>query len=77
MDLKTRKLVLIQEFIKVQIEEVVSQIEKILKINPENQNFKPMSIEELNSRIDKLMEDSRAGNLIEVNQLKEIIEGWS
>ncbi len=77
MDLKTRKLVLIQEFIKVQNVELVSQIEKILKINPENQNFKPMSIEDLNLRIDKAMEDSRAGNLIEAKHLKKIIEGWS
>ncbi len=77
MDLKTRKLVLIQEFIKVQNVELVSQIEKILKINSESYNFKPMSIEDLNLRIDKAMEDSRAGNLIEAKHLKKIIEGWS
>ncbi|GGW47749.1 hypothetical protein [Arenibacter certesii] len=80
MDLQTRKLALIQEFLKIQSEEVISRLEKILK--KENQqsgheDLKPMTIEEFNSRIDQSMEDSKNGRLIEASELKAKIDKWS
>ncbi|CAH8289837.1 hypothetical protein EV196_107213 [Mariniflexile fucanivorans] len=80
MDLKTRKLELIQEFLKIQSEEVILQLEKILKKenkNSENEDFKPMTIEEFNSRIDQSMEDSKNGRLIEASELKAKIDKWN
>jgi hypothetical protein len=80
MDLQTRKLELIQEFIKVQSEEVISRIENILKkenVKSEKKGFKPMTIEEFNSRIDQSMEDSNNGRLIEANELKAKIDKWN
>jgi hypothetical protein len=50
VNIQTRKLKFIQEFLKVQSEELISRLEKIL-INNED-NFNPFSIEELNARID-------------------------
>lgn len=79
MDLQTRKLELIQEFLKVQSEDVISQLEKILKrenIKSEQEGFEPMTIEELNSRIDQSMEDSKKGRLIESSELKAKIDEW-
>ena len=80
MDLQSRKLELIQEFLKVQSEDVIIRLEKILKKenkNSENSDFKPMTIEEFNSRIDKSMNDSRNGKLIESSVLKAEIDKWN
>lgn len=80
MDLQTRKLELIQKFLKIQSEDVISRIEKILskenKIS-DNEDFKPMTIEEFNSRIDQSMEDSNNGRLIEASELKAKIDKWN
>lgn len=79
MDLQTRKLELIQEFLKVESEDVISRLEKIMKrenIKSEQEGFEPMTIEELNSRIDQSMEDSKKGRLIESSELKAKIDEW-
>ena len=71
MDLQTRKIEFVQEFLKVQSEEVISRLEKILwKENKslDKEDFKPMTIEEFNLRIDKSMEDSKNGRLIQGNR---------
>jgi len=80
MDLQSRKIEFIQEFLKVQSEEVISLLESILrkgKNNSEQDGLKPMTIEEFNLRIDKSMEDSKNGKLIEASKLKAKIEKWS
>ncbi len=80
MDLQTRKLELIQAFLKVKSEEVISKIEKILKtekINSDLDTIKPMSIEEFNSRIDLSIDDSKNERIIEQEELKAKIEKWS
>jgi len=80
MDLQTRKISFVQEFLSIQNEEVVSRLEKYLKKEKTSmveKAFKPMSIEELNRRIDQSMEDSKNGRVIEANQLLEEIKKWS
>ena len=80
MDLQTRELELIQEFLKIQSEDVISRLEKILRKenkNSDKENFKPMTIEEFNSRIDQSMEDSKNGRLIESSELKAKIDKWN
>jgi hypothetical protein len=60
MDIQTRKLSFIQEFLKLQNEEVISKLEKLLKNEQKNiseNEFLPMSIEELNQRIDQSEDD--------------------
>ena len=80
MDLQTRKIEFMQDFLKVQSEEVISKLEKVLRKenkSSDKENYKPMSIEEFNLRIDKSMEDSENGRLIEANDLKAKIEKWN
>lgn len=77
MDLQTRKIEFVQEFLKLQSEEVISLVEKILKQKNNfsaNEDFKAMSVEDFNVRIDQSMEDSKNGRLIEANDLKAKIE---
>lgn len=60
MDLQTRKIEFIQEFLKLQSEDVISQLENLLKNkkkSSEEEIFKPMSVEEFNDGIDKSEDD--------------------
>lgn len=79
MDIQTKKIEFVQEFLKVQSEDLVDELEKILRKNnkvSENENFKPMSIDEFNERIDKSMEDSKNGRLTKAIVLKAKMEKW-
>ena len=80
MDLQSRKIEFVQEFLKIQNEEVVSRLEKFLRSenNSElNDEFEPMTMDEFNSRIDKYMEDSKNGRLIKASDLKAKIDKWN
>ncbi|RXP46075.1 hypothetical protein EC396_14705 [Lutibacter sp. HS1-25] len=79
MDLQTRKIEFIKDFLKVQSEELISLLENILhkENDSTSQNeFEPMTIEEFNKRIDKSMEDSKNGRLISSSDLKAKIDKW-
>jgi hypothetical protein len=79
MDIQTRKLNFIQEFLKIKNEEVISRFENLL--NKENSNLSdrdlsPMSIEEFNKRIDMSLVDSENENIHEINDLLDEISKW-
>jgi len=62
MNLEARKIEFVQEFLKLQSEEAVSRLEKILrkeKNASDERIFEPMTQEELNKRIDKSESDFR------------------
>lgn len=75
MDIQTRKLKFIQEFLKVQSEELIYRLEKILSNN--EGNFNPFSIEELNTRIDQSLEDSKNDKVTELSDLLSEIKQWN
>jgi hypothetical protein len=80
MDLQTRKISFVQEFLSIQSEEVVSRLEKYLKKEKKiilDDEFSPMTIKEFQSRINQSMEDSKNGQVIEAKQLLEEIKKWS
>ena len=60
MDLQTRKIEFVQEFLKLQSEELVSQFENLLKKKMQKKG-EPMSVAELNSRIDQSENDFKNG----------------
>jgi len=80
MDLQSRKIEFVQEFLKIQNEEVVLRLQKILRrenrVEP-NDEFEPMTMEEFNNRIDKSMEDSKNGRIIKASNLKAKIDKWN
>lgn len=79
MDLQKRKLEFIQEFLKIQNEDVISLLEKVLKkenVKAKQVDFKPLTTKQFNARIDQSMEDSKNGHLIESNELKAKIDKW-
>lgn len=56
MNIEARKIEFVQEFLKLQSEEAISRLEKILRKEQKDSNetnFSPMSKDELNRRIDQ------------------------
>jgi len=79
MDLQTRKISFIEEFLKVQSEEVVVRLEKLLKKERakfSETGFSPMTIDELNKRTDKSLLDASNGRLTENSDLAKEIKEW-
>ena len=77
MDLQTRKINFVQEFLKLQNEELVLRLENLLKKESKSKlNIVPMSIEEFNDRIDQSLDDSKNGRLTGTDDLLSEIEGW-
>jgi hypothetical protein len=74
MDLQTRKLSLIQAFLSIQNEELISKIEKMLKIS--NDNLTPMNLYEFNNRIDQSMEDSKNARITKASDLLKEMKEW-
>jgi CRISPR/Cas system-associated endoribonuclease Cas2 len=80
MDLQTRKLEFIKDFLKLTSEEAVITLEKMLKKQKQSDfesDLAPMSLEELNSRIDKSIEDSQNDRLTHSTELKSEIDKWT
>ena len=60
MNIEARKIEFIQEFLKVQSEDVISRFEKLLRKEnniSDEKRFQPMTMEELNKRIDQSESD--------------------
>ncbi|MCF8373238.1 MAG: hypothetical protein K9H64_16585 [Bacteroidales bacterium] len=81
MDIQARKIYFIQEFLNLQSEEIISRLEEVLSIEKKKNRLNdnelvPFTMEELNERIDKSMEDSKNGRLTEANQLIAEIGKW-
>ena len=80
MNLETRKLTFIQEFLRLQNEEIVSGLEKLLrkrKIEMLENNLKPMSLKQFNKEIDQALDDSKNERIIKASDLKDKIQKWS
>ncbi len=80
MDLEARKISFVQEFLRLQNEEIVSGLEKLLrkrKAELIEKNFKPMTMEQYNAEIDQAMEDSKNGRMIKATDLKSKIQKWN
>lgn len=78
MDIQTRKIEFIQEFLKLQNEELISRLENLLRAGKsKNDDFKQMTIDELNGRIDQSMNDSKNDRLTNSDDLIAEIEKWS
>lgn len=79
MELEARKIEFIQEFLKLQSEEAISRLEKVLRKEKKMTRIKdlePMTLDQFNKRIDKSMKDSREGKLTEANDLMSEVEKW-
>jgi len=79
MDIQSRKIKFIQEFLKLQNEEILSRLEDMLSKemnDSSDSDFEPMTVQEFNARIDASMEDSKNKHLIKADDLKAKIKKW-
>jgi len=79
MDLETRKITFVQEFLRLQNEEIVTGLEKLLRKKKSDlfeKELTPMSIEQFNSEIDKAMVDSEMGKITSARELKKKAHKW-
>ena len=79
MDLETRKISFVQEFLRLQNEEIVSVLEKMLrkrKTELIEKNLKPMSMEQYDHEINQALDDSQNERLIKAIDLKTKIQKW-
>ena len=80
MDLQTRKISFVQEFLSIESEEIISRLEKYLKKEKKiniDKEFSPMTMEEFHNRINQSMQDSKAGRVIEAKKILQEIKKWS
>ena len=80
MDIKTRKISFVQEFLRINSEDIVGKLEDVLHSEKKRRiedGFKPMSIRQFNSIIDQAETDSKNGNLTSASDLKKEIDSWN
>lgn len=78
MDLQTRKISFVQEFLFIESEEVIFRLENFLKKeNNSAEEFQPMTNEAFQNRIDQSMEDSKNGRHMESKDLLKEIKKWA
>ncbi|NRS87107.1 hypothetical protein HNQ02_000007 [Flavobacterium sp. 7E] len=80
MDLQSRKISFVQEFLSIESEELISRFENLLKNKNtafKNTELNSMTISELNRRIDQSEEDSSKGKLTEMEDFLDEIEKWN
>jgi hypothetical protein len=80
MDMQTRKLNFIQEFLRLKNEKLISKLENLLKSEKAKsyeEHIYPLSEEELNRIIDEAEKDSLEGRLTSAVELKKEIDSWS
>lgn len=79
MDLKTRKLHFIEEFIQITDERVITQLEKFMREQQKklhSQPIEPMSIDEFMLMIERANDDVRNERITPHENLKSEIETW-
>jgi hypothetical protein len=79
MNLEARKISLVQEFLRIDNEKIISALEDLLhksKSESFDENLKAMSLNQFNDEIDKSLDDENNDRLINVNDLKNKIQKW-
>ena len=79
MNIQTRKLNFVQEFLQLSNEEIINKLATILKQERKKQfekNIKPMSVDTFNKLIDRAEKDANEGKVTEAKALKKAIKSW-
>lgn len=79
MDISSRKLNLVEEFLKISDEDVILKIERLLlseKKKRLTQKSGPLSLAEFNSIIDHSELDIKSGNVAEAKEIYKKIDKW-
>jgi len=79
MDIQTRKINFVQEFLRLRNIKLIEKLEKILledKAKDYEANLKPINLNNFNKMIDKSVEDAKLGKVVNARELKESVKKW-
>ena len=74
MDLQTRKITFVQEFLRLQNEEIVSGLEDLLrkkKAGQYEQKLQPMNTDQFNNEINQAILDSKEDRITSASELRK------
>lgn len=79
MDLQSRKIHFVQEFLRLNNEQIISKFEHMLQTEKKKlyaESTSPMSLADLNQIIEKAEDDASTGRVKEINELNSDIDSW-
>jgi len=79
MDISTRKLNLIEEFLRISDESIIEQLESFIMTEKKKQyerDLKPMVLKEFHEMIDQAKQDKVNGRIISQEELKKRVKSW-
>ena len=79
MNIQARKLVLIEEFLRISDESLIEKLESLIRQEKKashEKSLKPMSMIEFHEMIDQAKQDSDAGRVITHQELKKKAKSW-
>ena len=78
MDLSARKIAFIQEFLKLQNEEVVAALEHLLQKNEADysSDIDAMSVDQFHEDINQSLDDAQNNRTTDAQELKRKTKGW-
>ncbi len=80
MNLQTRKIHFVQEFLKLSNEQIIDKLEVLLKAEKTklySNNLVPLSVEELSQSIDEAENDATNKRSRNIDELKNEIKSWT
>ena len=79
MDIVSRKLSFVQEFLRISDEKLIAKLERLLRSERNKKIFEdlnPMTMDEFNEIINLSEEDFKNGRVTEAKDLLKIVEKW-
>lgn len=79
MNIQARKLILIEEFLGITDESLITKLELFIKQEKEILHVRqvdPFSLQEFHDMIDRAKQDSEAGRVITHQELKKRVKTW-
>jgi len=79
MDLKSRKITFVQEFLRLENEKLIGKLEEILaqeKMELYEKSLKPMTKSEFNKQIDSSIADAEKGNVSDAKSFYKKTKKW-
>ncbi len=79
MNIQARKLNLIEEFLRINDEHTIEQLESFIKDEKNRQydrDLKPMSLEQFHEMIEKAKLDKANGRVVSHEEVKMITKSW-
>ena len=79
MDIQARKILFVQEFLRIADDEIVTKLEGLLRIERKKKleaELHPMTLKEFDEIIDKSEDDIKFGRVTEAKNLLNQIDTW-